>query len=252
MWRLVIGVPIVVVIVLIAFVITPVLASCGSADELVEDAVERCPRAKELLGDDAHPARLGCACGTTELEGNYGRSSWSVPYTGSRGRGTVQYDASQHAGTWTLDRANLEVDGENIDLVACSGTAAAKPSATMTLAQTNADAATATFDGKVIRSTHPTVKVGATCRGELARERGSPTARVNVSCEGADALYAGTGSFSMDVGDATRRDDDRSEYDDSKTSDGDGTAGCRLSGSGAKGTLTIWDMSPAYEVVVEL
>jgi hypothetical protein len=222
MWRLVIGVPIVVVIVLIAFVITPVLASCGSADELVEDAVERCPRAKELLGDDAHPARLGCACGTTELEGNYGRSSWSVPYTGSRGRGTVQYDASQHAGTWTLDRANLEVDGENIDLVACSGTAAAKPSATMT------------------------------CRGELARERGSPTARVNVSCDGADALYAGTGSFSMDVGDATRRDDDRSEYDDSKTSDGDGTAGCRLSGSGAKGTLTIWDMSPAYEVVVEL
>ena len=249
MWRLLLGVPIVLVIVLLVMVLTPALASCGDADELVEDAVARCPRAKELLGDDAHPARMGCACGTTEIEGGYGHSSWSVPFTGSRGRGTVEYNASKRAGTWTLDAASLEVDGEVIDLVACSQPAAARAPAA--LAQTNADAATATFDGEVIRSTHSTIKEGATCRGELQRDRGSPSARVTVSCDGA-SMYDGNGSFTMDVGNASRRDDDRSEFDDSKTTEADGNAGCRLSSSGAKGTLTLWDVSPSYEIVVEL
>jgi hypothetical protein len=120
MWRLVIGVPIVVLVLLILFVMTPLLGNCGEASDLAKEAVLRCPRAKELIGDDAHPARVGLACGSTETEGNYGRASWSVPYTGSRGRGAVSYDASEHAGQWTLDRAFLEVDGETIDLVACS------------------------------------------------------------------------------------------------------------------------------------
>ena len=116
------------------------------------------------------------------------------------------------------------------------------------------EAATAKFDGKVIRSTHATIKVGATCRGELERERGSPSAKVKVSCDTPAPVdvYAGTGGFTLDVKDTTRRDDDHSEYDDSKTTDADGTPGCRVSGSGASGTLTIWDTSPAFELVVEL
>lgn len=66
------------------------------------------------------------------------------------------------------------------------------------------------------------------------------------------AVYDGEGTFSMDVGDPSRRDDDRSELEDAKTSDQDQTPGCRLSGAGNQGTLTIWDMSPAYEIVVGL
>lgn len=151
-----IAVPFVVIVLLILFVLTPMLGNCGEQGDLVKATVLQCPRARELIGDDAHPARIGYACGTTETEGNYGRASWHVPYTGSRGRGTVSYDASEHAGQWTLDRAILEIDGETIDLVACSQPKA-KPGA-MTLAQTNADAATASFDGKVIRSNHSTVK----------------------------------------------------------------------------------------------
>src|ERR1043165_1255633 len=145
MWRLVIGLPIVVVIILLGFVLTPAIASCGDHSDLVKEAVLRCPRAKELIGDDAHPARLGCACGNTETEGNYGRASWSVPYTGSKGRGTVEYDASEHAGTWQLDRATLEAWDQTIDLIACSQPPRPKPAAV--LAQTNADAVSATFDG---------------------------------------------------------------------------------------------------------
>ncbi|MBA3453788.1 MAG: hypothetical protein H0T42_11905 [Deltaproteobacteria bacterium] len=54
------------------------------------------------------------------------------------------------------------------------------------------------------------------------------------------------------VGDPSRRDDDRSELEDAKTSDQDKTPGCRLSAAGAAGTLTIWDTAPAYEIVVAL
>jgi hypothetical protein len=258
MWRLVIGAPIVVLLLVILFVMTPAIASCGEHGDLVEEAVLQCPRARQLIGDDAHPARIGLACGTTETEGNYGRASWSVPFTGSRGRGTVKYDASEHAGRWTLDRATLEIDDQEIDLVSCGSSPRRSNQMTTTvLAQTNADAATATFDGKVMRSNHPMIREGATCRGELDRARGSASARVKVSCEpggGAQAvqLYDGTGSFSLDVRDSTKRDDDRSEYDDAKTSDVDRTPGCRLSSSGATGTLTVWDVLPAYELVVEL
>jgi len=248
-------VPAVGLLVLAVFGLMPCMATCGEADDLVTQAVHACPRAVELLGNDAKPARLGVACGTTESKGSYGRASWGLPYTGSRARGSVNYAAEKRAGYWHLDAATLEVEGETIDLLACSLGAqrAQQPAA---LAQTNADAATAKFDGNVLRSTHPTISQAATCRGELTRERGSPFARVKVECEpptgGALVLYDGSGSFTLDVRDPTRSDDDRIELDDAKTTDGDRTPGCRLSRSGAKGTLTIWDSSPAYELVIEL
>lgn len=256
MRRVLVGLPILVVITLAIFTLTPCMATCAGADELVTQAVHACPRARQLLGDDAKPARLGFACGQTETEGSYGRASWSLPYTGSRGRGTVSYAAEKRADQWRLDAATLEIDDETIDLLACGPAAQQKPA---TLAQTNADAATANFDGKVLRSTHPTIREGATCRGKLARERGSSSAKVVIECDpgkaesqGTTKLYDGTGSFTLDVRDSRRRDDDRSEYDDSKTTDVDQTPGCRLSSSGETGTLTIWDTSPAYEIVVAL
>jgi hypothetical protein len=54
------------------------------------------------------------------------------------------------------------------------------------------------------------------------------------------------------VRDTSKREDDRFEYDDSKTADVDKTPGCRLSASDGAATLTVWDASPAYEIVVEL
>lgn len=261
MRRLLFGLPPLALLVLSLFALTPCMATCGEADELVTEAVRACPRARALLGDDAKPARMGLACGSTEIEGAYGRASWSLPYAGARGRGTVSYAAEKRADAWQLDAATLEVDGETIDLVACARPrprTGAPPRAT--LAQTNADAVTAKFEGKVLRATHPTLREGASCRGQLSRERGSPFARLSVECDpgtaesvGASVLYDGTGSFTLDVRDPARRDDDRSEYDDAKTTDADHTPGCRLSSSGATGTLTIWDTSPvAYELVVAL
>jgi hypothetical protein len=258
MRRLLLGLPAITLLVLAVFALTPCIANCGDATDVVTATVRACPRAVQLLGDDVRPARLGMACGTTETQGSYGRASWSLPYTGSRARGGITYAAEKRNDMWRLDAATLEVDGETIDLVACAAATVAPPRVA-TLAQTNADAATAKFDGKVLRSTHPTIVVGATCRGELTRERGSPFAKVKVACDpgtaeasGATALYDGTGNFTLDVGDPKRRDDDRSEYDDAKTTDADRTPGCRVSSTGAKGTLTIWDTAPAFEIVVEL
>jgi hypothetical protein len=250
--RALLGLPVLVLVILGVFG-SPTLATCGGHDEVVTAALRACPRATALLGDDAHPARLGMACGSTETSGGSGRASWDMPYTGARARGSVSFDAEKRGGAWILHRAVLEAGGETIDLLACSG---ARPDVRGgRLAQTNADAAEATFDGKVIRSSHPILAAGSTCTGTLRRERGATTARVTVRCVGPEseiALYDGRGAFKLDVGDPSRRDDDRSEYEDPQTSEQDATPGCRLSSAGASGTLTIWDTSPAYELVVAL
>jgi hypothetical protein len=117
---------------------------------------------------------------------------------------------------------------------------------TGTLSQTNADAAQAKFSGKVIRSTHPTLAVGIECTGTLDRDRGSPSARVVVTC-GTTDLYDARGSFKLDVLDPTRRDDDHLEYEDIA-----GTPACRLSAADGKGTLTVWSTAPAWELVIDL
>lgn len=257
-----VGVPVVVLITLAVFAATPVLATCGGHDEVVTAAVLRCPRAVELLGDDAHPVRLGMACGSTKVSGASGMARWELPYTGSRGRGKVSFDAEKRAGDWLLHHAVLEQDGESIDILACSGGSPGAGGGQ--IVQTAADAASATFEGKVIRSTHPTILAGSICTGTVKRERGATTARATVTCKagvgesggaapsGAVALYDGDASFSMNVGDPSRRDDDRSELDDSRTSDQDKTPGLRLSAAGTQGTLTVWDSAPVFEIVVAL
>ena len=248
---LVIGLPVVVIFVLICLVALPYCASCGGHGDAVTVILKRCKRATDLLGDDAHPARLGCACGSTELSGGNGNASWSLAYTGSRDRGSVSYDAIKRGGEWIVDRATLEVGDEEIDLVACANSGRAKQPAGR-LSQTNADAAKAEFSGKMIRSTHPTLAAGTECTGTLARERGSPTAHVRVTCGTANSAeatvaYEGNGTFTMDVRDGSRPDDDHIEYDDASAE-----TKCRLSAADGKGTLTVWSTTPAWELVVEL
>ena len=258
MKKALLGLPVVVVIVLVALCGMPFCATCGGHDEAVTEVVLACPRAVELLGDDAHPAKIGVACGSTEISGSSGDASWTLAYTGERGRGDVAFNAIKRQDMWTVTAATLEVDGEVVDLVQCrGGKRGPGPAPGRQLAQTNADGAKATFDGKVLRSTHATIVVGSVCKGTLERERGSPSAHVALRCTGGAAeasedilAYDGRGDFALDVVDASRGDDDRAEYDDAKTTAEDGTPGCRLSARGGSGTLTLWD--PGYEIVVEL
>jgi len=231
--------------------LTPCIATCGGHDEAVTTLVRRCPQARAQLGDDAHPARLGLACGQTVTSSRTGKASWTVSYTGARGRGQVAYDAIKRAGTWQVEHAELTVDDLTIDLLACAGTGAAS------LVQTAADEVHAGFEGRVLRSTHPQIATGGRCQGRLDRERGATTARVVVRCPTGTAertdtvpLYDGTGQITLDVRSPSRRDDDAVEFADDRTADADGSPGCRFSGAGATGTLTVWDAG--YELVLAL
>ena len=128
------------------------------------------------------------------------------------------------------------------------------------LAQTKDDAMTGNFDGKVLKSTHPKVAAGTRCEGSIARAKGSGTAQISVRC-GDTTLYEGTGKYTFDPKDPTKRDDDRIEYDDEATSDQDKTPGCHMVGEngqadGTGGTLNVWDGAgsgqAAFEVVIAL
>jgi hypothetical protein len=257
MKKALLGLPLFLVVLLVALCGLPFCATCGDHDEAVTELVLACPRAVELIGDDAHPAKVGMACGSTEVSGSSGNATWSMAYTGNRGRGDVSWEAIKRQDQWSVQAATLEIDDEVIDLVHCVRGNAKGPGPGRVLAQTNADAIQGDFEGKVIRSTHTAIVVGSVCKGTIARERGSPSGTVAVRCTGGAAeasndilAYDGRGNFSLDVADASRREDDRAEYDDAKTTDQDGTPGCRISASAGKGTLTLWDAG--YEIVVEL
>ena len=120
-----IGLPLVGLLVLVVAVLPPCVATWGRHQEAVTALVRRCPRARTLVGEDADIARLGLACGQTREHTRRGRASWTVTYTGARGRGQVSYLARNRTGDWRVERAELVVDGEAIDLLACAAGAAA-------------------------------------------------------------------------------------------------------------------------------
>lgn len=239
------------VIVAAIVVVLPLLATWGDHDEAVTEVVRACKKATDLLGADAHPARIGLACGSTETSSMSGEASWDLAYTGDRGRGDVRFRAIKSGDEWRVVAAVLEIDGEEIDLVACAGITPMVKAGR--LAQTNADGLTGELEGKVLRSNHPTIGAGHQCTGRIARERGSTTATLDITCResASDAegtqLYKGSGAFTLDVKDSARREDDHVEFDDSTN-----TPGCRLSAADGKGTLTVFSRDPAWEIVVEL
>lgn len=267
--RVLTALPGTVLVVLAVLCGMPFCATCGGHDEAVTAAIRACPRAVELLGEDPGPSRIGLACGSTETSGGFGTASWNLPYSGSRQRGTVSFNAEKRGGDWKVLGATLEVDGEELDVLACSraasagggggGGGASGGGGGGRLVQTNADAVTGSFEGKVLRSSHPAIAAGATCSGTLRRERGATTAQVTVRCKGGAEelpLYDGSGTFELRVGDPSRRDDDLTEYEDKKLRAEDETPGCRISSAGSSGTLTVWDAAQAgvaaFEIVVGL
>ena len=127
------------------------------------------------------------------------------------------------------------------------------------LSQSNADALSGNFDGKVLRSSHPKVAENTRCEGTISRAKSATTAHVTVKC-GDVQLYDGTGSFKLDVKDPSKRDDDRLEFDDNATSDVDKTPAVKLVGEngqadGTGGSLQVWDVAnaqPPYTIVIAL
>ena len=84
------------------------------------EAVRKCPRATELLGNDVSPAWVGCATGQSKSGCDSGSGHWRMPVTGSRGSGTLQISASKHKSGWKATAVYLEVGDTRIDVMACT------------------------------------------------------------------------------------------------------------------------------------
>jgi len=97
------------------------LSSCGmdSVEAEVIRAIEGCPAAVAALGQDVAPAP-GMSCGNMETGGGSGYANWSFAVSGNRGRGSVSFYAVETGGTWRLQQASLEADGQDMDLLVCS------------------------------------------------------------------------------------------------------------------------------------
>ncbi len=241
MKRFLFGLPIAVVAIVVALMATPYLARCGGADEAVTSVVQRCELATKVLGTDAHPARMGMACGSTKISGSSGTASWTLPFTGENGRGTVRYQAVKQNDEWNVIAAELEADGETIDLVRCAGGAV-----------NSLQKLSGTFDGKVTSSTHETVTVDMVCKGSIERASGETIAEVSVTCvDNATAsegtvVYRGRSTVTADMG-SSGDGDEKLEYTDTK-----GPVNATLTFDGPKGSLRVWSPSPAWEIVVAL
>jgi hypothetical protein len=239
--KLIVGLPIVVIVLLVALMATPFLATCGGADEAVTAVVKRCEPAVKYLGSDAHPARMGIACGSTKISGSEGTSSWTISYTGENGRGTVEYRAVKTNDEWNVIAATLETDTGTIDLVACAG-------GTVNALQK----LDGSFDGKVTSSTHELVKVDMVCKGTLKRGGGETLAEVVATCaDSANAgegtvVYRGRSEVKADMG-TSAKGDETLEYNDTK-----GPVNATLTFDGPTGSLRVWSQSPAWEINVAL
>lgn len=239
--KLLLGLPLVVIVLVLALMATPFLATCGGADDAVTELVQKCDRATKLLGSDAHPARMGLACGSTKVSGSSGSSAWKLPYTGDAGRGTIAYQAVKHADQWAVVSAVLEVDGESIDLVACA------PGTVNAVQRLDA-----TFDGAVTSSTHEQVTAGMVCKGTLARSAGETLAEVVVTCADSatpgetTVVYRGRSEVTADMGGADKG-DETMRYADTK-----GPVNATLEFAGPRGSLRVWSPSPVWEIVVAL
>ncbi|MFN0251902.1 MAG: hypothetical protein ACKV2T_33810 [Kofleriaceae bacterium] len=241
MTKLLVGLPIAVIVLVIALMATPFLSQCGGADEAVTSVVRRCDLATKYLGGDARPARAGLACGSTEISGDEGTASWSVPYTGENNRGTVSYKAVKVNDEWNVVAATLDADGQKIDLVACAGGSV-----------NSLQKLDGSFDGKVTSSTHEQVKVDMVCKGTLSRKTGETLADVVATCaDTADAgegtvVYRGRAEVKADMG-SSAKGDETLEYNDTK-----GPVNATLKFEGTTGSLRVWSQSPAWEIVVAL
>lgn len=239
--KLIVGLPIAIMVLIVVLMATPFLATCGGADEAVTSVVRRCEPAVKLLGEDVHPARMGFACGSTKISGAEGTASWTLAYTGENGRGTVSYNAVKQNDEWSVIAATLETGDTKIDLVACAG------GAVNALQRLDAS-----FDGKVVSSTHEQVKVDMVCKGTLTRVTGETLADVAVTCaESATAgegtvVYRGRATVTADMGSSTKG-DEKLEYNDTA-----GPVNATLIFDGPTGTLRVWSQSPAWEIDVAL
>jgi len=88
--------------------------------DFVMGKLQACPHARALLGEDVGPSYVGIACGSSESGGGRDYAKWSVPVSGSKGRGTYSYYLDGQGSQWVMTQAQLDVGGQVIDIANCT------------------------------------------------------------------------------------------------------------------------------------
>ena len=88
--------------------------------DFVMGKLQACPHARAALGEDVGPSYVGLAYGSSESGGGRDYANWTVPVSGSKGRGTYEYYLDGHGSQWVMTKAELDVDGQVIDILNCS------------------------------------------------------------------------------------------------------------------------------------
>jgi hypothetical protein len=93
-------------------------------DDGLRDAVKTvasCDRARALLGDDIHPAWVGCTTGSSASNfGAGGGARWTTRISGSNASGWLDWSASKEERGWTTVGAHLSAGGQDIDIIECT------------------------------------------------------------------------------------------------------------------------------------
>ncbi|MGE0404383.1 MAG: cytochrome c oxidase assembly factor Coa1 family protein [Kofleriaceae bacterium] len=251
-----VGLPFVVIVAVCVLVVAPaVIASSPGATESMR-LVRACPRAVELLGKNIEPKRTGFGCGCGDESGSHGM----LRIGGSKTTGVLEYtgikDGQEHL---SLTSAELLVDTERIDLLACAGPrVAAPPPPPPPPASPPPDPAApdATewkppvedhrskllfrFIAIVDRTTHPTLMPDVECIGTVEREAGAWKAFGKIVC-GSTTIYTGTSPIIIDHG-AENGQLRLEYYDDARPTK------AKLSFSDTHDIVRLWSTEPVWEV----
>jgi hypothetical protein len=180
------------------------LPRCDGAYEPAFKAINACPQAVELLGQDIQQAPLGLSCGSSETGGGSGRASWSVRVSGSKGSGSYSYAGSSNGSGWKLHRASLEVGDQEISIAPC-GAMTKDPLNGAVEYQGTVNAA----NGKTSAKAGDTCTISVSPSPEDARAQGL-NCHIKVKC-GANVIYGWEGSgvtqCKVEAGKATHAND---------------------------------------------
>lgn len=208
--------------------------ACMGFEDPTLRAIEACPRAVEILGTPVTRSWWGLSCGNAETGDGNGNASWRFPVAGSRGSGSIEVDAIERNGTWTVQQAMLETSEATLDVLSCTeGGPIAITAQTVRASVTS-----------IIGS--PGVAQGDACTIAIGEGGGPFNCRVQITC-GATTLYgAGSTGYTRCTRDAQGATVARDT--DPTPSGGDPTLDLRL----GAGEAVLTDQTPAGTWVVSM
>ncbi|MEI8258631.1 MAG: cytochrome c oxidase assembly factor Coa1 family protein, partial [Deltaproteobacteria bacterium] len=141
--------------------------------------LESCPAVVTALGQPIRRTWLGLSYGNTQTGGGRGHANWVFPVRGPRGRASIELNARETGGQWSLSSLVITTAQGTLDAIRCAPVVTAA-----SIRATHADATVATVVGA------PGVAVGDSCRIDVRPGDSTYACRAEIRC-GSTTLYGG-------------------------------------------------------------